>query len=755
MITKEKILEKVGGEEYLIRHLVPSFDTNIRKKNYKSIFSEKDSRPSMSIYEEGSTWKFKSFNTGHQGDAFRMWADKYGLDCQTQFPALLELINQEMCLGLETSQMERKVYQPVVVAKEEKKEESTSLPSQTLSISYIPYGDSDLSKLHLKYWSQYGIDQSILEHFNVHQVDYLGYTSNTGRRLSFKYKEQSKIVSAFEVSKKVKIYIPSIPSNFSNSKTFSGQKKSFCYSNRTGQDVFGLPQLARGTLDYILLTAGEKDAMSAYAHGYKHVVSLHSETQLPSVALLEKLRKQSKCLLSCYDNDKTGKTASQKLEMEFGIPSIPLPEGVKDISDYFQEYSSADFQVLLEEGKSRSIALSDLETPSIRKGSLSTRGKIEAHLSKKFEFRYNTVALEREIRVRGTTEWEQVNMDELRGHLDRHSLNCPSDLISSIMKSFFVGHYNPVKSFFSNASHPLYKEDNDYIFLLANYVALKNSTPSLVYYFYNHLKKWMIRAARCAAESGQANKHGLFFCSPKENIGKSYFCEFLCPPVLLQYMNTNPIIGNDKDAQKALISNFLIILDDMAQLKSNNGAILKAWFSQRWVKVRLPYHEDDTLAPRIASFLGSTNDMSFLKSDMGYSRWIAFEIDDTQFLGKEETHVRDMAWLQAINLYLADPKSGELTKEELADLEHQSSHFKESSSEKELLEQYISSSTKEEEGSEFMTTTDILRFLQQIVSLDLRLNTKKLGTALRELGFNRIVYKKKYGYWISKNTTIC
>ncbi|UWW97538.1 MAG: hypothetical protein NMK33_06325 (plasmid) [Candidatus Cardinium sp.] len=72
MITKEKILEKVGGEEYLIRYLVPTFNSKVRKKNYKSIFSESDNRPSMSIYQERGTWKFKSFNTGHQGDAFKM-----------------------------------------------------------------------------------------------------------------------------------------------------------------------------------------------------------------------------------------------------------------------------------------------------------------------------------------------------------------------------------------------------------------------------------------------------------------------------------------------------------------------------------------------------------------------------------------------------------------------------------------------------------------------------------------------------------
>ncbi|UWW97173.1 MAG: hypothetical protein NMK33_01225 [Candidatus Cardinium sp.] len=41
MITKEQILEKVGGEEYLIRHLVPTFNSNVRKKITNLYFPRK------------------------------------------------------------------------------------------------------------------------------------------------------------------------------------------------------------------------------------------------------------------------------------------------------------------------------------------------------------------------------------------------------------------------------------------------------------------------------------------------------------------------------------------------------------------------------------------------------------------------------------------------------------------------------------------------------------------------------------------
>ena len=223
-------------------------------------------------------------------------------------------------------------------------------------------------------------------------------------------------------------------------------------------------------------------------------------------------------------------------------------------------------------------------------------------------------------------------------------------------------------------------------------------------------------------------------------------------------MNANPVISNEKDAQKALIKNFLVILDEMGQAIKANPHALKAILSQVLVNTRFAYKEFEVLAPRIASFIGSTNDMSFLKSDMGYSRWIAFEIAGTKFLGPAEEEIRNKALRQAYFLWKADPRGGELTKEDLEDLSQQASHFKESVPEQELLQQYISSSTKEE--GEFMTTTDILLYLQNRVGADLRLNTKKLGAALREMGFEKLKIgssskSQRYGYWISKNTTIC
>ncbi|MGI2299148.1 VapE domain-containing protein, partial [Candidatus Cardinium hertigii] len=279
----------------------------------------------------------------------------------------------------------------------------------------------------------------------------------------------------------------------------------------------------------------------------------------------------------------------------------------------------------------------------------------------------------------------------------------------------------------------------------------KNPTPDNNRYWYTHLKKWMIRAVRTVFVDGEINKHALILCSPKENIGKSYFCRFLCPPSLKRYYNGNPIISNEKDAQKALIRNFIIDLDELHQLRSNSE-IIKTWLSQAHVNVRLPYQEDEITASRISSFVGSTNNVEFLRSELGNSRWISFEIDFIDYLDEEAKDILEKSWEQAYHLYKLDAKSGELNEQDLLELKNRSDDFTTKSTEAELIIQYLSPSNKEE--GEFMTATDILRYLQNIVGSSIRLNNIIIGRALRESGFELVMYSdiKRRGYFIKRGS---
>lgn len=73
-----------------------------------------------------------------------------------------------------------------------------------------------------------------------------------------------------------------------------------------------------------------------------------------------------------------------------------------------------------------------------------------------------------------------------------------------------------------------------------------------------------------------------------------------------------------------------------------------------------------------------------------------------------------------------------MSKEELLELTHRSDQFTTKSKEVELILYYLSPSTKEVE--EFMSTTDILRYLKEIIFLNYLTEKKK------EMFFNNSFY---------------
>ena len=84
-------------------------------------------------------------------------------------------------------------------------------------------------------------------------------------------------------------------------------------------------------------------------------------------------------------------------------------------------------------------------------------------------------------------------------------------------------------------------------------------------------------------------------------------------------------------------------------------------------------------------------------------------------------------------------------------LQERSSAFLSKRIESEIIEKHLTSPTKEE--GEFMTTTDILQYLQERVGMSIKLNKIMIKKAFSELGVERRKFGKsskeqRYGYLI-------
>lgn len=719
MITKDEILNKVT-EEDLIKFFVPDFSTNT-KKNYKSCFTDTDEKPSLSFYQENGSWKFKSHNTGNQGDVWQLWADMLSLDCKSDFTKILHEINDNLNLGLNGSAAKNK---------------------SEFKIEYKQFSDNFLA-----YWKQYGINQETLLKYNVKQVQLLKFKGSKGKVFKFDYNSLNWLVSAYLVNGKHKIYIPEIEPAFNDDLSFRGQKKAFGYKDQRSSDIFGLRQLPAPPMEHIIFSAGEKDCLAMNAHGF-NAISLQSENQLPQESLINQLKQKCKFLLCCYDNDEAGKRASDKLYKNFGINSIELPEGTKDVADFFKNHDKKDFDQLLRKAIEKNKR--DAEERKQKQSGSTIFHQAEDYLRSKYQFRYNSIKHVYETTIIDTLDYKELNENSLFVELNKAGIKISLNNLKALLKSDFCPRYNPIGYYFENLKE---WNDNepDYIEELASYIAAEEQEE-----FTLHFKKWMVRAVKCALEEGYYNKHALILVHAQQNSGKSSFCRFLCPPTLKEYIAENIEPGN-KDSLIALASNFVINLDELKQFSNSDINVLKSWISQDKVNVRLPYESRSTVVQRVCSFVGSTNESEFLKDHTGSVRWLCFRINsishdyNNYITGKREVNIDDV-WAQAYSLYMQGFKA-ELTAEELRANEERNNQFKQLPPEMELIPTYVEQS-REEDGGVFMTSTDILGYIQGWTTV--KLNNVMIGRGLAYHQFKKVKHSKtqRYGYWVKKLITI-
>jgi predicted P-loop ATPase len=707
MITKENVL-KSTTEEDIIRFYIPDFIPTV-KKNYHSPFAGKDSNPSLSFYKSKKGWKFKSHNSGEQGDIFQLVADIEKIDCKTEFSRVLETIDNKLNLGLTANDSFKIEYQ-------------------------------SFSPLFLAYWKQFGVDQATLLKFKVRQVKSLAFTNSANKKFSFDYIKLNQVVTCYNIHERLKIYIPEIQTTFNNDLSFRGQKKAFGYKSQTSADIFGLAQLPAPPIEYVIFSAGEKDCLCANAHGF-NTISLQSENQLPQEDLIKSLRDKSKVLLSCYDNDEPGKKAAEKLQKTFGINPIALPNDCKDLAIYFTKYNKADFQKLLTEAIHRKNK-TDQERKEKTEGNTIFH-QAEDYLMSKYNFRFNMIKHVFEFSLVDDFLYKEINENSLFVELNKSGIKISLNNLKALLKSDFCPRYNPIQYYFENLKE---WNDNepDYIAKLAGHVACEDQDA-----FNLHFKKWLVRAVKCSMVDGYFNKQALILVHPEHNSGKTTFMRFLCPPALGEYIaeNINP---EQKDSLIALATNFIINLDELKQLSRSDINIVKSWISLDKVNVRLPYESRAAVVQRVCSFVGSTNMGEFLQDETGSVRWLCFKIKsinhdyNNTITGKKEINIDDV-WSQAYSLFRAGFQA-ELSQEEVKQNEERNAQFNQLGPEMEMLPNFIEASDSLK--GEFMTSTEIHNYMQTWTVI--KLNSIMVGRAMAYHKIQKVKNSKtqRYGYYV-------
>ncbi len=365
--------------------------------------------------------------------------------------------------------------------------------------------------------------------------------------------------------------------------------------------------------------------------------------------------------------------------------------------------------------------------------------KVEEYLSDNYDLRFNEIALDIEIKPKGD-KWQSCNDNSIWVELQKEGIKIGHSALKALLKSSYVKRYNPIKDYFH--SLPKWDEEIDYISQYASFINLSESESKEDFIY--HFKKWCVRAVKCAIQDGYFNKQAFVLTDDGkgQNIGKSTWCRNLCPKKLSRYI-AEDISNNDKDTRILICKNFLINMDELAALSKKEINQLKSLFSKDQINDRLPYDSKNSIIPRVASFIGSTNMSTFLHDETGSVRWLCFVIEDIDWSYKSDFDI-DKLWSQAFALSDNTSFVAELTRDDIVKNELRNDKFQFLTSERESLLKFIENSSPN--NGDFRTATEITTYLNSHTGL--KLNKINIGKALKACNYVRVKLKDQYGYYV-------
>ena len=716
MITRLELLSQISEADIFSKYL-DGFNPS-SKKNYKSPFG-KDDKPSLNVYQDGPNLKFKSHNSGHQGDVFQFVADLKNIDCKRDFNAVIEAIAKDFSLN---GFAKKPAAKPISIPESKKR---------NMKISFEKEPTIEM----VQYFSEFKIDIETLSRFNVNQVKYHEFVASSGKLCKFDYRKSKQLAICYKIDEKIKIYFPAIAGK---------QEKSFGFKDQTTKEIFGLKQAAEQYREILFITAGEKDCLALNSNGFA-AIAFQSENTIPKNEQISIICSFAKKVYLVYDNDQAGKTAVENICKSTGWASIKLPDNFKDVAEFFKEKSAVDFEKLipvpevsLQNNKTESEP-ADEDEDKDEKEVWTIFHQAEKYLSRIYDLRFNTIKLELEIKRRTENQFKPLNENSLFVEMNKAGIKIGMDKLICILKSDFVPRYNPFIDYFSNL--PKWDSVTDHIGKLASFISSNDDETFAIQF-----TKWMMRTVKCATIEGYYNKQAFILIHNKQNSGKTTFCRFLCPPALGEYLAEN--ISDDKDSKIAIAKNFLINLDELSSLAKHEINSLKSLFSKDIINERLPYDRKNSIIHRVASFIGSTNMAEFLTDETGSVRWLCFEIKSINWKYAKEINI-NQCWAQAVGM-IKEHLPAEMDHKEIEENEKRNSKFQQRSTEAEIIPNFLKPAVESELNAMFMTSSDILMYLTSFTMI--RLNKIAIGRAMPSCGFQRTKETSldRYGYWVIK-----
>ena len=354
---------------------------------------------------------------------------------------------------------------------------------------------------------------------------------------------------------------------------------------------------------------------------------------------------------------------------------------------------------------------------------------LQIFLSENFDFRYNVLTDMPECKPKNENTYRMIDkrmMNTLSFEAMMDGVDCKDVDVKRFLFSERIPTHHPLKDYMAHLPE---WDGTDRVTMLAARVSGKAMWLNGFHrWMLGMVAQWMGYTARCA------NALAPILISTEQGMCKSTFCSMLLPEELRPYYTDKFAITSSSGCEQKISTFGLINMDEFNQYNERMMTMLKNLMQMKKVNYRKCFKAYYSDLPRIASFIGTSNEKSLLTDETGSRRFLCIEVEkpiDCSPIDYPQLYAQ-------LKFELESGKRYWLTKEEELEIQEHNQDFYKQSTEEEVFFKVF---RLPNEGEPFvkMTASSIFDMLQKRYPALMRgANVRQFGKVLCHIGAKKI-----------------
>ena len=354
---------------------------------------------------------------------------------------------------------------------------------------------------------------------------------------------------------------------------------------------------------------------------------------------------------------------------------------------------------------------------------------LEACLFDRYDFRFNVLTEQTEYAPKGISTYELVDqrvLNTLCLVARKNGINCWDKDVSRLLLSQEIADYHPFLDYMDNLP------DWDGIDRVSELASRVSDTPLWIEGFHRWMlgmtAQWMAMDAQCA------NAVAPLLVSTEQGRCKSTFCSILLPTELQRFYIDKFDITSVSGCEQKLSLFGLINMDEFDRYGIRTMATLKNLMQLKKLTFRKSHRAYYSQLPRIASFIGTSNQTELLTDTTGSRRFLCVEVK-----GKIDCTLPDYAQLYAqLKTELLNGERYWFTSEEERKIQEHNRMFYKFSPEQDVFFRCFRLPMEGEEGIQISSTEIFCKLQKRFPSAFRGRSVSNMGRMLLAMGVERV-----------------